>query len=124
MIVYVATTNPGKLRELKELTAGSDLHLATDDLYEEVDEDESSYALNAALKARSYRRILLEHGVSACVLADDSGLEVVALHNRPGVLSARYGGAISWAERRQRLLGELALHARPTRTLRLCFTFY
>jgi XTP/dITP diphosphohydrolase len=110
VIVYVATTNPGKLRELRELTAGSYLHLISDDLYEEVDEDEQSYAENAALKARSYRRILLEHGVQACVIADDSGLEVHALQNRPGILSARYGGQVSWEERRQMLLAELAPH--------------
>lgn len=110
MIVYVATTNPGKLRELRELTAGSALHLVTDELYEEVDEDEDSYAANAALKARSYRQILLEHGVRACVLADDSGLEVRALNGRPGVLSARYGGKISWDERRRLLLDEVGAH--------------
>jgi len=107
MIVYVATTNPGKLRELGELTAGSELRLITDELYEEADEGEASYAENAAIKARRYREILLAHNVRAAVMADDSGLEIAALNGRPGVLSARYGGNVDWPTRRALLLEEL-----------------
>ena len=43
------------------------------------------------------------------MLADDSGLEVFALGNRPGVLSARYGApGATWSDRRRQLLDELA----------------
>ena len=45
------------------------------------------------------------------MLADDSGLEVLALGGRPGVLTAYYGGAdLPWSERRRKLLEELARH--------------
>ncbi len=109
MLVYVATTNPGKLHELRELTAGSDLHLMVDETYEAAPEGDTSYADNAAAKARSLRASLLARGIHAAVLADDSGLEVAALNGQPGVLSARYGGEqLSWAERRALLVGELS----------------
>ena len=114
MLVYVATTNEGKLRELRELTAGSDLHLMVDELYTAAPEGDLSYAENAAIKARALRVSLLERGIQAAVIADDSGLEVSALDGRPGVLSARYGGDFSWEERRGFLLGELAQAADRT----------
>ena len=108
MLVYVATTNQGKLLELRELTAGSSLHLMVDDSYVAATEGESSYAENAAIKAHALRNSLLERGITAAVIADDSGLEIDALDGRPGVLSARYGGDLTWEERRRYILGEMA----------------
>jgi len=105
--VYLATRNPGKLRELKAIFAGS-LQPASYRKYAAVAEDAESYAGNALLKARSLAASLEAAGISACALADDSGLEVDALGGRPGVHSARYGGArIGWPERRAALLEEL-----------------
>lgn len=66
-----------------------------------------SYVENAALKARALYAQLRAVGIEADVIGDDSGLEVIALGNRPGVLSARYGGDASWAQRRALLLAEL-----------------
>jgi len=108
MLVYVATTNQGKLRELRELTAGSDLHLLVDESYTAAPEGDASYTENAAAKAHALRDSLLARGIRAAVLADDSGLEVTALDGRPGVLSARYGGDLSWEARRELLLSELS----------------
>ena len=107
--VYVATKNAGKLRELLEIFAGTGLELATFEGYADVAEGETSYRENAALKARALRAQLRATRLSGAVIGDDSGLEVFALGRRPGVLSARYGGAdASWAERRRSLLEELA----------------
>ncbi|HVR45824.1 MAG TPA: non-canonical purine NTP pyrophosphatase [Candidatus Binatia bacterium] len=108
MKVYLATRNPGKLRELKAIFAGSQLQPASYRKYAAVPEDAESYAGNALLKARALASGLQEAGLSAYALADDSGLEVDALRGRPGVHSARYAGAkIGWPERRAALLAEL-----------------
>ncbi len=114
MTLYVATKNVGKLRELEALFAGAlvggaTVALATYDAYEDPVEGDTSYADNAALKARALRAQLRDAGVVGDVLADDSGLEVLALGGRPGVLTAYYGGpGLTWSERRRALLDELA----------------
>jgi XTP/dITP diphosphohydrolase len=107
---YVATNNPGKLRELKALFARSALQIVTPrkHLAIEVLENERTYDGNAILKARALAASLRERHLGASVLADDSGLEIDALGGRPGIHSARYGGLeISWPERRAALLAEL-----------------
>ena len=105
----MATKNAGKRRELEAVFAGSGFELRTLDAYMDPVEGDSSYADNAALKARALRGQLQRAGVTANVLADDSGLEVLALGGRPGVLTAYYGGAdLPWGKRRRKLLDELA----------------
>ncbi len=117
--VYVATKNAGKMRELREIFAGSRFALETYGDYADVVEGVSSYAENAALKARALRTQLDAAGISVAVLGDDSGLEVKALGNRPGVLSARYGGPeATWSERRLGLVGELAATGSSDRSAR------
>jgi len=107
--VYVATTNPGKLREMEQLFAVAPFTLATYDGYLAPIEGDISYAENAALKARTLHQQLERSGLPGNVLADDSGLEVAALDRRPGVLTAFYGGAeLPWDRRRAHLLEELA----------------
>lgn len=86
--LLVATTNPGKLAEFRQLLRPLDVSL--DPLpagAPAVDETGATYRENAELKAR---QIAAWSGRPA--LADDSGLEVDALHGAPGVLSARYAG--------------------------------
>ena len=108
MRVYVATKNSGKLREMEQLFAGAPFALATFDGYEDPAEGDTSYADNAALKARALHAQMQRAGRPGHVLADDSGLEVYALDRRPGVLTAFYGGAeLPWTERRRKLLQEL-----------------
>jgi XTP/dITP diphosphohydrolase len=98
----------GKLRELQAIFAGSGWDLESYPEYAEPEEGPTSYADNAALKARALREQLQAAGVDGGVLGDDSGIEVAALNGRPGVLSARYGGASApWRERRATLLREL-----------------
>jgi XTP/dITP diphosphohydrolase len=107
---YVATSNPGKLRELKALFSKSPLQIVTPRKAIPIDvvEDATTYAGNALLKAKALAASLRERRVSAAVLADDSGLEVEALAGRPGILSARYGGPeMGWPQRRAALLAQL-----------------
>jgi XTP/dITP diphosphohydrolase len=105
---YVASKNEGKLRELRELFAGSPLELDTYPGYHDVAEDATSYIGNAMLKARALQAQLRDDGIEAAVLSDDSGLEVDVLGGRPGVLSARYAGRDStWTQRLGLMLGEM-----------------
>ena len=102
MRVLFATTNAGKLLELRELV-GADLEVVSlADLppQPEVDEDQPTLEGNAEKKARVY---CAASGLPT--LADDSGLCVEALEGRPGVQSARYGA--NDAERIARLVAEL-----------------
>ncbi len=107
--IYIATTNAGKLRELRALCAPLGWEPLVYDGYVAPPEGERSYADNAALKARALAERLRVDGIAAAALGDDSGLEVNALDGRPGVLSARYGGAETpWPQRRAMLLAEVA----------------
>ena len=108
MRTFVATKNLGKLREIREIFAGSMLELETYARYRDVEETADTYEGNASLKASALYQQLRAEGIDAAVLADDSGLEVAALDGRPGVHSARYGGLdLAWPARRMLLLHEL-----------------
>lgn len=104
--LLIATKNIGKIKELERLLNDFPVTLRNLQDFPDVAEPEetgSTFAENAALKARYYA---LQTGLSA--LADDSGLEVSALNNRPGVLSARYAGEnASDTEKIEKLLSEL-----------------
>src|SRR5712664_2058334 len=87
-LIYVATSNPGKLRDF---AAADTLHIPIAPLPNLASippppEDEPTFEGNARLKAIYYSH----HAPGEIVLADDSGLEVDALHGRPGVRSARF----------------------------------
>lgn len=115
--VLVATGNPGKIREIQEWLQGVPLrlrYLREFHNISNVEEIGKSYKDNAILKAVTYSR---QTGV--CALADDSGLEVDALGEIPGVLSARYGGEHATdQERTEKLLVALGQHPRQERTAR------
>ena len=111
--LLLASYNKGKLKELKALLKDLRVDLVTPEdleLFIDIAEDGNSYAENAAIKAQTFAR---ETGL--LTLADDSGLEVEAMDNAPGMYSARYNpkpGA-SDADRRQYLLERLHAHQRP-----------
>jgi XTP/dITP diphosphohydrolase len=89
MDLFVGTTNPGKLRELRRMVAGLPVRVVSpEDLGRpapEVVEDGLTFADNAAKKAVAFARFAGMHA-----LADDSGLCVDALGGAPGVRSARW----------------------------------
>ena len=87
--VYIASSNSGKLREFSASAQPLGLRIAPLPGLEQIPpppEPEPTFEGNAREKAIYYSRAL----PGEIVLADDSGLEVEALHGAPGVRSARY----------------------------------
>lgn len=89
--LVIATENQGKIREIKLLLksiAIEVLSLKDLDFQGNIVEDGITFEQNALKKART-----ISQSCGMMTLADDSGLCIDALGGRPGVLSARYGGA-------------------------------
>jgi len=89
MQLVLASGNPGKVDELRDLLQGTALELCAQSQFGVVDVEETAttFVENALLKARHAARAT---GLPA--MADDSGLCVDALGGAPGLYSARYGG--------------------------------
>ena len=87
--LVLATGNAGKLREMRAILApwGVDVRPQSEFTRAAAEETGSSFVENALLKARFAAEV---SGLPA--IADDSGLEVDALHGAPGIYSARYAG--------------------------------
>lgn len=103
--IVLASSNAGKVREFNQLLGGLHLEVVPQSQFNVADADETglTFVENAILKARNAAQ---HTGLPA--LADDSGLEVDALHGAPGIYSARYAGAkASDTENLQKLLGLL-----------------
>ncbi|UPV77990.1 XTP/dITP diphosphatase [Bacillus rugosus] len=86
----IATHNPGKVKEFKEILEpkGYDVKsLAEIGFTEEIEETGHTFEENAILKAE-----VVAKAVNKMVIADDSGLSIDNLGGRPGVYSARYAG--------------------------------
>jgi len=114
--LVLATGNAGKLREMREILApwNVDVRSMAEFTAASAAETGLTFVENALLKARF---AAAASGLPA--IADDSGLEVDALHGSPGIYSARYAGAsASDAENNARLLVELAGVPGPDRTAR------
>ena len=109
--LVIASGNAGKLREYRELLAGSGLELVAFDT--EVDEAGETYAENARVKAEAAAG---RSGVAS--LGDDSGIELEALGGFPGVRSARLGP--TQKERTAELLRRLEGVPRPWKARFVC----
>lgn len=90
MRLILGTSNPGKVRELRELLSGLSLDVMTVGdlgLGGEPEEIADNFAENALLKARYYHSLC-----GLPTISEDSGLEVDALGGEPGIRSKRYAG--------------------------------
>ena len=106
MKLLVATRNKGKIREIKELLNGLAFEVTSlldhDDMPDIV-EDGKTFAANAVKKALTIAQI-----TGGLVMGEDSGLEVKALGNKPGIYSARFSGENATDEKNNaKLLKEL-----------------
>jgi len=114
--VLVATSNPGKLRDLAgaALVHGVVIEpLPGFNTLPVVIEDGATFEANARKKAEFYSK----HAEGALVLADDSGLEVDALGGAPGVRSARYAADATGAPEHSPNSDDEANNARLLREL-------
>ena len=89
MKLVFATNNQHKLDEIRKITNGLTeiVSLAEINCHDDIPETADTLEGNALQKARYIK----EHFGLDC-FADDTGLEIEALHNAPGVFSARYAG--------------------------------
>ncbi len=106
MILYLASANPGKLREFRDAARDRGILVEPLPRFSELPpcvEDGQTFEENARKKVLHYSR----HS-NGLVFADDSGICVEALGGAPGVLSARFAGTNATdEENNQKLLAEL-----------------
>lgn len=121
--VVLASSNPGKLREINQILTTLALTVVPQSDYNVPDADETglTFVENALLKARNATR---HSGLPA--IADDSGIEVDYLNGAPGIYSARYAGKnASDAQNLEKLLANLKGIPDPERTARFqCLMVY
>jgi XTP/dITP diphosphohydrolase len=105
--LIVATSNPGKLKEMQAYLSDTPWKLALKPAELDVDETGDTFAANACLKASEVAIAL-----NCWAIADDSGLQVDALDGAPGLYSARYANTDK--ERIDRMLAELSDFPEPS----------
>jgi XTP/dITP diphosphohydrolase len=122
MKLIIATQNKGKMREIKKILKLPGLkivslcELSFDD---SIKENGKTFFENALKKAV----LVSKHFPSALVVGEDSGLEVVALGNRPGIFSKRYSGTRSSDElNNKKVLRQLKDIPFSKRKARFCCT--
>ena len=114
--IVLASSNPGKVREINQLLADLDLQVRPQSELGVMDAEETglTFVENAILKARNAAQ---HTGLPA--IADDSGLEVDALAGAPGIYSARFAGEGSSDQANlEKLLVELEAVPEEERTAR------
>ena len=104
--IILASSNKAKMRELQEIMEGMDIRiipLSETGFTQEIEENGSTFAENAAIKAETVRDAL-----GKPVLADDSGLEIDYLDKQPGIYSARFlGRETPYSEKNRIILEKL-----------------
>lgn len=104
--IVLATSNPGKVKEIQPILKSYGLIAIpqTELAISDVEETGLSFVENALIKARHAAQL-----TNLPTIADDSGLEVVALNGRPGIYSARYAGKNASSEQNiEKLLKEMS----------------
>jgi len=121
--IVLASSNPGKVREINQVLAGLNVIVRPQAEFNVIDAEETglTFVENAILKARNAAQ---HTGLPA--IADDSGLEVDALAGAPGIYSARYAGeGASDLENLEKLLDALADVPEENRSARFqCLMVY
>ena len=91
--IVLATNNKHKLKEVREILSPHNIIVyGLNDLNikpREVEENGETYSANALIKAKAVQEL-----TTMPIIADDSGLEITALNNEPGIHSARYAESL------------------------------
>lgn len=105
MDLIIASNNEGKIKEYKDILEPLGFNVYSQkekNIIIEVEETGTTFKENAYLKAKAIYDIAKTY-----VISDDSGLEIKALNNEPGIYSARYKGIKSESGRRDYILNAL-----------------
>lgn len=104
MKIIAATSNAGKVREIKQIFSDMEIMSMKEiGIDIDIEENGTTFVENALIKARAISKLC-----DCAVLSDDSGLCVDALGGAPGIYSARYAGENATDEQRYiKLLSEM-----------------
>jgi XTP/dITP diphosphohydrolase len=121
--ILLATTNRGKLKDVKEILKDLDIEIICfldfED-YPDVEETGKSFLENAELKANAAFK---KFGIPS--IGDDSGLESFQLNGEPGIYSARYAGDNSDDEKNNfKLISKLSDYPEPHKGRFVCAAVY
>ena len=122
--IVFATTNEGKLSEIKRIMEGLDIELLTMKqigFTEDIDENGQTFEDNAAIKAVAVAGFIKENRpeyADAIIMADDSGLEIDAMGKMPGVQSHRWLGERTYEQAMTDIINELEGKPENERTAR------
>lgn len=122
--IVFATTNKDKVREISEITAGSDVNILTmSDIgyVEDIEENGTTFTENATIKAKAvadYINTSKTDLKGAIVLADDSGLEIDYYDKKPGIMSHRWLGDRTYTQAMQDVLKDMEGVSDDKRTAR------
>lgn len=103
--LIVATSNKGKLNEIREVLSEMNLNIISmrdAGYFDEIEENGRTFEENALIKVRAVHKL-----TGGYVIGDDSGLEVDYLNGMPGVFSSRFAGENATDEDRNRKLVRL-----------------
>ena len=124
MRLLLATNNKNKIREIVNILSKYNFEFVLPkevNCFIEPEETGSTFCENALIKAKAFYE-----ATNIAALADDSGLEVDALDKKPGILSSRFFGDVTDAEKCMgilKLLGDLEFEKRTAR-FKACFVLY
>ena len=119
--VVIATNNPGKIKEIKEILKDYEILTLKDMNSEiEVEEDRDTFEGNAMKKAKEIANVL-----KMPVIADDSGLCIDILKGWPGVHTARFLGENATQEQRNNtILEKMKKEQKRTARVICCMAYY
>ncbi len=93
MKVILATSNKGKIKEIRKILNSRDVVPFKDIIGElHIEENGKTFKENAIIKAKTIYEKVKDIYPNAVVISDDSGITVPALGNIPGIYSARFAG--------------------------------